>query len=481
MALKQQFQQKLQQKLSPMQLQIIKLLEFSVLELEEKIKTEIEENPALEEGVPEEEISSPDDENEIDESADDEFGISDYMDEDDDGDYLAKDPNNLPSSVFNIPYSEGESFHEHLLNQLHLLALTEEQYLLAEYIVGNIDEEGYLRREVSQIATDISVITGNQVAESQLFEVLAIVQQLEPPGVGARSLQESLLLQLQRKPLTPSIDLAMQLLEDYFTEFSNKHYDKIIAKLQIDNEALREAIDEIVHLNPKPGNGWETLLEKNKEEITPDFILEVQENQLTISLNNNNIPMLRVNQTYVNLFQDFVSNKVNQTQSMKDAVLFAKQKLDAAKSFIEAIKQREDTLLRVTTAIVNFQKKYFFEGSDTFLRPMTMKDIAEISGYDISTISRVANSKYIQTNFGVFALRHFFTEGMMTQDGDEVSTREIKNILEQCVAEEDKKKPYSDDKLTEILQEKGFTIARRTVAKYREQLDIPVARLRKEM
>ncbi len=481
MALKQQFQQKLQQKLSPLQLQIIKLLEFSVLELEEKIKTEIEENPALEEGAPEEDVSASEDENDIDESTDDEFGISDYMDEDDDGDYMAKDPNNSPNSVFNIPYSEGESFHEHLLNQLHLLALSDLQYFLAEYIVGNIDEEGYLRREVAQIATDISVLTGTQVTESKLFEVLAIVQQLEPPGVGARSLQESLLLQLQRKPLTPSIDLAMQLLEEYFTEFSNKHYDKIIAKLQIDNETLREAIDEIVHLNPKPGNGWETLLEKNKEEITPDFILEVQENQLTISLNNNNIPMLRVNQTYVNLFQDFVSNKVNQTQSMKDAVLFAKQKLDAAKSFIEAIKQREDTLLRVTTAIVNFQKKYFFEGSDAFLRPMTMKDIAEISGYDISTISRVANSKYIQTNFGVFPLRHFFTEGMMTQDGDEVSTREIKNILEQCIADEDKKKPYSDDKLTEILQEKGFTIARRTVAKYREQLDIPVARLRKEM
>ena len=479
MALKQQFQQKLQQKLSPLQLQIIKLLEFSVVELEEKIKTEIEENPALEEGTPEEDKSI--NEEDVEDDEDDTFGINDYMQDDEDGDYMPQDPNNMPASVYNIPYSEGESFHEYLLNQLHLLPLSKTQLLLAEYIVGNIDDEGYLRREVVQIATDISVLTGVHCTDSQLYEVLAIVQQLEPAGVGARSLQESLLLQLQRKQLTPSIDLAMQILEDCFIEFSSKHYEKISAKLAIDNESLRDAIDEIIHLNPKPGNGWEGILEKNKEEITPDFILEVQDNQLTLSLNNSTIPMLRVNQTYVNLFQDFVSNKVNQTQSMKDAVLFAKQKLDAAKSFIDAVKQREETLLKVTSTIVNYQKKYFFEGSDSFLRPMTMKDIAELSGYDISTISRVANSKYIQTNFGIFPLRHFFTEGMITQSGEEVSTREIKNILSQTILSEDKSKPLSDDKLTEILQQKGYNIARRTVAKYREQLDIPVARLRKEM
>lgn len=482
MALKQQFQQKLQQKLSPLQLQIIKLLEFSVLEFEEKIKTELEENPALEEGVSEEDVS--DGEEELSDTETDElFDVADYMDDGDDADYsMPKDPNANSSGIYSIPQSEGESFHEHLLSQLNLLPISEQQFLLAEYVVGNIDEEGYLRREIAQIATDISIVTGTNITESALFEILAIVQQLEPSGVGARSLQECLLLQLQRKKITPSVDIAMRLLEEYFTEFSNKHYDKIMAKLEIDDDTLRAAIEEIVHLNPKPGNGWNgLLLEKNKEAITPDFVLESQEGQLSLSLNSNHIPSLRVNHVYVNLFQDFVSNKANQTQSMKDAVSFAKQKLDAAKSFIDAVKQREETLLKVTTAIVNFQRQYFYEGSDAFLRPMTMKDIAEISGYDISTISRVANSKYIQTNFGVFPLRYFFTEGMLTQSGEEVSTREIKNILVQCIEEEDKKKPLSDDKLTDILEGKGFNIARRTVAKYREQLEIPVARLRKSM
>lgn len=482
MALKQQFQQKLQQKLSPLQLQIIKLLEFSVLEFEEKIKTELEENPALEEGVSEEDVS--DGEEELSDTETDElFDVADYMDDGDDADYsMPKDPNANSSGIYSIPQSEGESFHEHLLSQLNLLPISEQQFLLAEYVVGNIDEEGYLRREIAQIATDISIVTGTNITESALFEILAIVQQLEPSGVGARSLQECLLLQLQRKKITPSVDIAMRLLEEYFTEFSNKHYDKIMAKLEIDDDTLRAAIEEIVHLNPKPGNGWNgLLLEKNKEAITPDFVLESQEGQLLLSLNSNHIPSLRVNHVYVNLFQDFVSNKANQTQSMKDAVSFAKQKLDAAKSFIDAVKQREETLLKVTTAIVNFQRQYFYEGSDAFLRPMTMKDIAEISGYDISTISRVVNSKYIQTNFGVFPLRYFFTEGMLTQSGEEVSTREIKNILVQCIEEEDKKKPLSDDKLTDILEGKGFNIARRTVAKYREQLEIPVARLRKSM
>ncbi len=478
MALKQQFQQKLQQKLSPLQLQIIKLLEFSVIELEEKIKTEIEENPALEEG--ESDVDNAE-ESEIEESNDD-VDVDDYIDDDERDDYTPKDPNSSAPNIYNIPYSEGESFHDFILNQLQLLPLSPQQILLAEYVVGNIDEEGYLRREIHEIATDLSILLGKEIKDTHLFEVLHIIQQLEPAGVGARSLQECLLLQLQRKPITSFVDVAMQILEDYFTEFSHKHFDKIANKLSLDEDTMRGAIEEIIHLNPKPGNGWSGLLfEKNKEEITPDFILEAQDGVLSLSLNNRNIPSLRVNQVYVNLFQDFVSNKANQTQSMKDAVLFAKQKLDAAKSFIEALKQREETLLKVTTTIVNFQKQYFYEGSDAFLRPMTMKDISEKSGYDISTISRVANSKYIQTNFGIFPLRYFFTEGLVTQSGEEVSTREIKNILSETIAAEDKSKPLSDDKLAEILQEKGFNIARRTVAKYREQLEIPVARLRKEM
>ena len=342
--------------------------------------------------------------------------------------------------------------------------------------------EGYLRREISQIFDDVSILGVAKLTETDVFEALSYVQELDPAGVGARSLDECLLLQLQRKEMTPVVDLAMQILEEFFTEFSNRQYDKITSKLQISDNQLRQAIAEITHLNPKPGNAWNGLLiEKSREAITPDFILDTQEGHFSLSLNNRDIPSLKVNQEYVNLFQDYASNKQNQTPAMKEAVLFAKQKLDSAKSFIDAIKQREQTLLRVTTTIINFQRKYFLEGDDSSLKPMTMKDIAEIAGYDISTVSRVASSKYIQTNFGVFPLKYFFTEGMTTNSGEEVSTREIKNVLLQSIEEEDKKKPLSDDKLVEILNQKGFNIARRTIAKYREQLDIPVARLRKTL
>lgn len=487
MALKQQFQQKLQQKLSPLQLQIIKLLEFSVLELEEKIKNEIEENPALEEGVADDAQNTTDEndnsEDEYDMEMQDDMSFDDYMGDDDDIDYKLRSNNySSENESQEIAYSEGTSFHEYLLEQLSLLSISEKQKQLAEYIIGNIDEEGYLRREVSQIFDDVSILGVAKLTETDVFEALSYVQELDPAGVGARSLDECLLLQLQRKEMTPVVDLAMQILEEFFTEFSNRQYDKITSKLQISDNQLRQAIAEITHLNPKPGNAWNGLLmEKSREAITPDFILDTQEGHFSLSLNNRDIPSLKVNQEYVNLFQDYASNKQNQTPAMKEAVLFAKQKLDSAKSFIDAIKQREQTLLRVTTTIINFQRKYFLEGDDSSLKPMTMKDIAEIAGYDISTVSRVASSKYIQTNFGVFPLKYFFTEGMTTNSGEEVSTREIKNVLLQSIEEEDKKKPLSDDKLVEILNQKGFNIARRTIAKYREQLDIPVARLRKTL
>jgi RNA polymerase sigma-54 factor len=315
-----------------------------------------------------------------------------------------------------------------------------------------------------------------------MYRVVSLIQKFDPAGVGATTLQECLVLQLERKTQTTEIKQAIKIIVDYFEEFSKKHYDKITKALNIDEEQLKKIIAEIVKLNPKPGNSWGgNILEKSMSAIVPDFILENDENQLTVHLNNSNIPELRVNNTYNEMFQDYASNKKNQTREMKDAVMFVKQKIDAARWFIDAIKQRQQTLLTTMIAIVNFQREFFIEGDDTYLRPMILKDIADITGYDISTISRVSNSKYIQTEFGIFPVKYFFSESMTNDSGEEVSTREIKKILQDCIDNEDKRKPLNDDALAEVLKEKGYLIARRTVAKYREQLNIAVARLRKEI
>lgn len=482
--LKQQLQQKLQQKLSPAQIQVIKMLEVPTLELEERIRQEIEENPALEEGA-----ESDNDSDEFDEFGNedggnnDDFDIDDYVADDDIPDYKLKANNTSKDDKHeDIPFSVGMTFHENLIDQLGLLQLSEHQHMLAEYVIGNIDDEGYLRRTPESMVDDIVFQAGIQTTDDEMIKIVELVRQFDPAGVGATTLQECLLLQLDRKNQTKETKLAAKVISEYFEEFSKKHYDKITKSLNINDEQLKKIISEIVHLNPKPGNAWGgNVLEKSMATIVPDFILENDENQLTVHLNNSNIPELRVNNTYNEMFQDYASNKKNQTREMKDAVMFVKQKIDAARWFIDAIKQRQQTLLTTMMAIVQFQKEFFIEGDDTYLKPMILKDIADRTGFDISTISRVSNSKYIQTEFGIFPVKYFFSESMTNDSGEEVSTREIKKILQDCIDNEDKRKPLNDDALAEVLKEKGYLIARRTVAKYREQLNIPVARLRKEI
>jgi len=481
--LKQQLQQKLQQKLSPAQIQVIKMLEVPTLELEERIRQELEENPALEEGAEQTAESEIDEDFGDDGGNNDDFDPEEYMSDDDIPDYKLKANNTSKDDKHeDIPFTAGMTFHEFLIDQVGLLNLSEKERLLTEYVIGNIDEEGYLRREPEAMVDDIVFQAGIQTSDEEMYKVINYVRQLDPPGVCASCLQECLLLQLERKDQTLSVKLAKTLVKDYFEEFSKKHYEKIQRGLEMDDTMLKKVMNEITHLNPKPGNAWSgNVLEKSMSTIVPDFILENDENHLTVHLNNSNIPELRVSNTYNNMFQDYAGNKQNQNREMKDAVMFVKQKIDSARWFIDAIKQRQQTLLNTMMAIVEFQKAFFIEGDDTYLKPMILKDIADITGLDISTISRVSNSKYIQTEFGIFPVKYFFSESMTNDSGEEVSTREIKQILQECIANEDKHKPINDDALAEVLKTKGYIIARRTVAKYREQLNIPVARMRKEI
>lgn len=480
--LKQSLQQKLQQKLSPAQIQVIKMLEIPTLELEERIRQEIEENPALDEGA---EVSENDDDDYENDDYDDggDFDMEEYMADDDIPDYKLQTNNSSKDERHeDIPFSVGLTFHEFLTDQVGLLHLTDREELLVRYIIGNIDDEGYLRRDAELMVDDIVFQAGIETNDDEMKKLIRVVQELDPPGVAASDLRECLLLQLERKDLTNNIFNAKRILSDFFEEFSKKHYDKIIKSLSLDEEQLKEALNEIVRLNPKPGSSWGgNILEKSMSAIVPDFIVESDGKSLTVQLNNANVPELRVNTTYNEMFQDYSANKSNQTKEMKDAVMFVKQKIDAARWFIDAIKQRQQTLLTTMSAIVNFQKEYFIEGDETYLRPMVLKDIADKTGFDISTISRVSNSKYVQTEFGIFPVKYFFSESMTNDSGEEVSTREIKKIMQECIDDEDKRNPLNDDKLVDVLKNKGYLIARRTVAKYREQLNIPVARLRKEI
>lgn len=483
--LKQHLQQKLQQKLSPAQIQVIKMLEVPTLELEERIRQELEENPALEEGV---EVENDTDEieldqNQIDEGSNEVIDLDGYMSDDDIPDYKLKSNNNSKEDKHEeIPFTAGMTFHEYLIEQVNLLLLNEKDRLLTEYVIGNIDDEGYLRRTAEAMVDDIIFQSGIQTTDQEMEKSIQLVRQFDPPGVGAFTLQECLLLQLERKAANTEIILAKKIIANYFDEFSRKHYEKVLKGLEIDDEILKKVISEITKLNPKPGNAWSgNILEKSMTTIVPDFILENDEDQLTVHLNNSNIPELRVNSTYNDMFQDYTGNKQNQNREMKDAVLFVKQKIDSARWFIDAIKQRHQTLLNTMIAIVEYQHAFFIEGDDTYLKPMILKDIADITGLDISTISRVSNSKYIQTEFGVFPVKYFFSESMTNDSGEEVSTREIKQILQEFIDKEDKKNPMTDEALVEVLKTKGYIIARRTAAKYREQLNIPVARMRKEI
>ena len=380
-----------------------------------------------------------------------------------------------------IPFSVSQSLNEFLLQQLGLRDLPDKQMKIAEYIIGNIDDDGYLRRDLSAIADDLIFQAGQEVDEKEIESILNIIQDFEPAGVGARDLKECLLIQLDKKENTPVTNLAIRVLTEYFEEFTRKHYDKILRGLDIDEETLKKVIHEITMLNPKPGSSWGGSMEVAMSQIIPDFVVEAHNGELILSMNNRGVPDMRINREYAEMFQDYTANKANQTAERRDAVQFVKQKLDSAQWFIDAIKQRNETLQRTMEAIIYLQRDFFLTGDEATLHPMILKDVAERAGYDISTISRVSNSKYVQTNFGIYPLKYFFSESMQTDTGEEISTREVKKIMKEHVDAEDKRKPLTDEELATILKEKGYVIARRTVAKYREQLGIPVARLRKEI
>jgi RNA polymerase sigma-54 factor len=482
MALKQQLTQRLEQRLSPQQIQLMKLLQVPTIELDQRIKQEIEENPALEEGLDrlEEEYPSTDEDYTEDLDGSTDFDLSDYMD-DDSADYKTQSNNrSKDDEEYYVPLSGEQSFQEKLLEQLHLLDLDDTQFLIADIIIGNLDESGYLNRDIYSLVDDLAFSANTYVTEKEIEVVLQIVQELDPAGVGARDLKECLLLQLNR---VHDGDItrftAKKIVENHFDEFIKKHYEKIQTKLEIEEEDLKEAIEVILKLNPKPG-GSSKETEKPMQQITPDFSVFEFEGKLELTINGKNAPDLKVSKEYENMLRAYAEG-AKKSKADREAVSFVKQKLESAKWFIDAIKQRQNTLFVTMNAIMNFQQMYFLTGDETNLKPMILKDISELVGLDISTISRVVNSKYVQTNYGIFSLKYFFSESMSTDSGEEVSTREVKKILSDAILQEDKRKPLTDDKLTEILQQKGYNIARRTVAKYREQLNIPVARLRKEL
>lgn len=482
MALKQHLAQKLEQRLSPQQIQLMKLLQVPTMELDQRIKQEIEENPALEEGAEsnEDEYDNDDMDDDYDDNDEPDFDISEYIDEDG-SDYKTKANNHSKDDEERvIPLSGEQSFQEKLTEQLHLLDLDDKQFMIADTIIGNLDESGYLNREIEAIVDDLAFSANILATEEEVEHILHVIQELDPAGVGARDLQECLLIQINRRQDGDITRFtAKKILEDFFEEFTKKHYDKIAKKLEIEDEDLKEAVDEILKLNPKPGGSMKESA-KNYQQIIPDFMITEFEGRLELTLNGRNAPELKVSREYEMMLRTYAEG-AKTSKSDKDALMFVKQKLDGAKWFIDAIKQRQNTLLLTMDAIMNYQKEYFLTGDETNMRPMILKDIAEIVGLDISTISRVANSKYVQTGYGIFSLKYFFSESLSTDTGEEVSTREVKKILSEAIEGEKKRKPLTDEKLAELLKEKGYNIARRTVAKYREQLNIPVARLRKEL
>lgn len=480
MALRQQLAQKLEQRLSPQQIQLMKLLQVPTMELDQRIKQEIEENPALEEGGEDQEDEFDNQEEFDDDDEQEEFDLSDYLD-DDVADYKTQANNHSKDEEERVmPLSGEQSFQEKLTEQLNLLDLDDRQFIIADIIIGNLDESGYLNRDLEAIVDDIAFSMNLSVTEDEVLEILSLVQELDPAGVGARNLQECLLLQLRRKQDGDIVRFtALKILEDFFEEFTKKHYERIAKKLEIEENDLKEALDEILKLNPKPG-GASRESAKNYQQIIPDFMLFESDGRIELSLNGRNAPELKVSKDYETMLRKYAEG-AKTSKADKDALTFVRQKLDSAKWFIDAIKQRQQTLLLTMNAIMNYQKPYFLSGDETKLRPMILKDIADIVGLDISTVSRVANSKYVQTNFGIYPLKYFFSESLSTDSGEEVSTREVKKILSDAIENEDKKNPLTDEKLMDLLNEKGYNIARRTVAKYREQLNLPVARMRKTL
>jgi RNA polymerase sigma-54 factor len=483
--LKQQLNFKLSQKLSPQQIQLMKLIQLPTQAFEQKIKQELEENPALDSGKEEikdefDEFSNTDEEDFGNETIETEINVDEYLSDDETPDYrLSANNYSADDEDRQIPYASGTSFNQYLKTQLNTVRLSQDERDIAEFIIGSLDESGYLRRSIEDLMDDLAFTQNVYTTEEKIEEVLFKVQDLDPSGVAARNLEECLILQLSRKATTKSVELAIAILEKSFDHFSKKHYKKLMSKFSISEEELKNAILEIEHLNPKPGGSYSSNT-KIVEHVVPDFTIRIVEGELELSLNGRNAPELRVSRDYSNMLKGYKASK-EKTKAQKDAVMFIKQKLDAAKWFIEAILQRQQTLFVTMSSIMYYQKEYFLTGDERNLRPMILKDIANEIGMDVSTVSRVANSKYVDTPYGTKLIKEFFSESMTNDQGEEVSTREIKKILETVIQEEDKRKPLTDDKLAGILKEKGYPIARRTVAKYREQLDLPVARLRKQI
>ncbi|MBT7659950.1 MAG: RNA polymerase factor sigma-54 [Bacteroidetes bacterium] len=479
--LKQNLSQKLQQKLSPQQIQLMKLVQLQTQSLEARIKQEIEENPALQEGKEKAEDNfenDASDEREVRDSME-EINWDDYLGDDETPDYRTK-ANNYSSDdeMYEAPVLVNESFHDSLISQLRLRDLSSEELELVVYLVGTIDDDGLLRRDLIDIVDDLAFSQGVFTEEKELERLLEIIQDLDPPGVGGRDLRECLMLQLERKRPSFKVNLALSILDNHFDSFVKRHYQKLMDRLGVNEDELRDAIEEIGRLNPKPGGS--SNLSRPTENVIPDYNLQIVDDELELTLNGRNAPELSLSRQYRDMLEHYKASK-EKNKAEKEAALFVKQKLDSAKWFIDAIVQRQQTLMLTMQSILNYQRDYFLTGDERKLRPMILKDIAEEIGMDISTVSRVASNKYIQTPYGTFLIKRFFSESMTNSDGEEVSTREIKKILEDTVGEEDKRKPLTDDALAKILKEKGYPIARRTVAKYREQLDIPVARMRKEL
>lgn len=480
--LKQNLSQKLSQRLSPQQIQLMKLIQLPTLAFEQKIQQELEENPALESGKEQDDNyqetdSGQDEEHDIIET---DFDVDDYLSDDEIPSYKTYSNNYSPDDDDNkIPYAAGKSFSDHLKSQLHTFRLTEEEEQIADFLVGSIDNAGYIRRAIEDVIDDLAFTQSLYTSKEKILKVLKILQSLDPAGVGARDLKECLAIQLKRKEQTPSVSLALNMIENAFDMFSKKHYKKLKHKYKITDKELKEAIEQIENLNPKPGSSYSSN-SRPVDQITPDFTIRVKNGELELSLNSRNAPQMHISRDYSNMLKSYKENALK-SKDQKKALMFIKQKLDSAKWFIDAIKQRQNTLIATMSCIMDIQKEYFLTGDEKNLKPMILKDVAEKIDMDISTVSRVANSKYVDTPYGIILIKDFFSESMKNEDGEDVSTREIKNILQNIVNNEDKKKPFTDTKLVDALKDKGYPIARRTVAKYREVLGIPVARLRKEI
>ncbi len=485
--LKQYLQFKLSQKLSPQQIQLMKLIQLPTQAFEQRLKQELEENPALEGGKEENDSDYDDDLDNTKDDYDDnetidagDINVDEYLSDDEVPDYRTQVNNySADDEEKTMPYAAGTSFTQHLVNQLNTYRLSDEERDIAEFLVGSVDESGYIRRELSDIMDDLAFTQNVFTTEDKIERVLKIVHQLDPAGVGARNLQECLSIQLHRKEQHPDVALATSIIDKAFEQFTKKHYKKLLQKFDISELQLKDAIHEVERLNPKPGGSYAGN-NRRVEHVVPDFAIKIVNGELELTLNGRNAPELHVSREYNNMLKGYKDTK-QKSKSQKDAVMFIKQKLDAAKWFIEAIKQRQQTLFVTMSSIMHYQSEYFLTGDERNLKPMILKDIADEIEMDVSTVSRVANSKYVDTPYGTKLIKEFFSESMTNDKGEEVSTREIKKILETVIEEESKKKPLTDEALAKILKEKGYPIARRTVAKYREQLDIPVARLRKKI